>query len=522
MQSREIKQYNDAKKASESSNRSDVGKKYTTHEDRCWNFKRFLTPLTLGTMTMAARMGGAQSHALQSLSDSSTGLTPAFPDQRAEIIGKSPTELHVPTQQPEAYHGPTVEQIWPHAFDKYVREIEEASKNSLQGEAQEIYDGETSSEQREGKEGKGKEPLSSNEKKIASLPARKEVVKANRKVLERVWSTVLRRELAADTTSVVFVRGLNGGQGVPNGSGLGNDCNNYYWKEARQFLSSHGITDLRTIGIYNGDSNCDAYLHAKNKPYESNCANYHANAKADGTNNESLYHLSCLFAQYLHDTFGQSNKDVVLVGHCMGGIIIREAMDQMQYNAGKSPFPKTIGHVTNAITLNTPHSGIIPLDTWPGIKDQICGGCNQAQELEKSGALMSNLINYGQNPQISGGFTTWTVFGSECDDTLYKAGIAGTGVASAIDMHASHAVMYSQDGRTADSTCYNHGGIIHAWEPKKLDAHLYHCDTTDPEKSPCGTDYKDQNGQAVGHWQYTEKGPHGLLAMYDEMVGQSL
>ena len=148
-----------------------------------------------------------QSHALQSLSDSSTGLTPAFPDQRAEIIGKSPTELHVPTQQPEAYHGPTVEQIWPHAFDKYVREIEEASKNSLQGEAQEIYD-ETSSEQREGKESKGKEPLSSNEKKSVNLQARKEEVKANRKVLEHVMKLLAERRLLREQESSVPRREL--------------------------------------------------------------------------------------------------------------------------------------------------------------------------------------------------------------------------------------------------------------------------------------------------------------------------
>ena len=201
MQSREFKQSNDAKIASESPIHSNEWEKYTTPKARIDHHDRFLKQLPaepsakplvagiLGTMMLTAGMRGTmadQSHALQSLSDSSTGLTPAFPDQRAEIIGKSPTELHVPTQQPEAYHGPTVEQIWPHAFDKYVREIEEASKNLLQGKAQEKYDGETSSEQREGKEDKGKELLPSNEKKIATLKAVTEKAGKNPEFAARV------------------------------------------------------------------------------------------------------------------------------------------------------------------------------------------------------------------------------------------------------------------------------------------------------------------------------------------------
>jgi hypothetical protein len=42
MLSRETKQYNDAKKSSDSFNRSDVGKKHQTHEDRCNYYDRFL------------------------------------------------------------------------------------------------------------------------------------------------------------------------------------------------------------------------------------------------------------------------------------------------------------------------------------------------------------------------------------------------------------------------------------------------------------------------------------------------
>jgi hypothetical protein len=35
---------------------------------------------------------------------------------------------------------------------------------------------------------------------------------------------------------------------------------------------------------------------------------------------------------------------------------------------------------------------------------------------------MSELSQSGQNPQTSGGFTDWTVIGSECDSILQYAG----------------------------------------------------------------------------------------------------
>ena len=74
---------------------------------------------------------------------------PAFPEQRTEIIGKSPTEPYVPAQRPEWLSppkGPTVQEIWPSLHEQMVKGLGEkgqASKNSHQAEAQAIYDGET-------------------------------------------------------------------------------------------------------------------------------------------------------------------------------------------------------------------------------------------------------------------------------------------------------------------------------------------------------------------------------------------
>jgi triacylglycerol esterase/lipase EstA (alpha/beta hydrolase family) len=125
---------------------------------------------------------------------------------------------------------------------------------------------------------------------------------------------------------------------------------------------------MRTVKFYSGDRNCQngdetRYSSDLHDPlYKSLCTDYHPGSEGiqwEGTNDESIYHLSCLFAQYLNYNFGRDNRNVVLVGHSMGGLIMRETIYQMQENAGKSPFPPTIGHVEKAITFNTPHNSTI-------------------------------------------------------------------------------------------------------------------------------------------------------------------
>ena len=190
-----------------------------------------------------------------------------------------------------------------------------------------------------------------------------------------------------DTPSIVFVHGIKiGPKNIPwKGSDSGWDCNNEYWIDAMKFLRDRGLTDLRAVKYYTGDKNCEngndegTYSSDLHDPlYKSLCTDYHPGPKEkkwEGTNDESLYHVSCLFAQYLHHNFGQSNNDVILVAHSMGGIIVRETLYQMQEHAGQHPFPETIGRVTKAITFNSPHGGVGDVTTVG------CLGCQQSQDL---------------------------------------------------------------------------------------------------------------------------------------------
>ena len=228
----------------------------------------------------------------------------------------------------------------------------------------------------------------------------------------------------------------------------------------------------------------------------------------DGTNDESLDHLSCLFAQYLYQNFGQSNSDVALVGHSMGGIIIRNTLARVQTDGGQGTFPTNVGQVTDAITINTPHTGV---DYTIGFF--ACGGCQQVSDLSDKSDLMTYLSALGRNPQASGVTTDWTVMGSENDpvDTgAESTTVLGTGAANAVDMNARHAIMYLTPSN------YDHTQMLHDMDNINQDAHQYYCDTTDPENNPCGIDYK--NG---ANWKYRENGPRSLLEFYTELTSDA-
>jgi hypothetical protein len=301
-----------------------------------------------------------------------------------------------------------------------------------------------------------------------------------------IWESVgrilqERRELNSNTgTAVVLVHG------IADISGTKVDCKGGYWGDTIKYLKAHGYSDIHTVKYYNDATNCDIDLHAS--AYENPCWGWQPGF--EGTTNENLEHIGCKLAQYLYQNFGKTNKNVILVGHSMGGIVVRSTMSLVEKYAGNGVFPTSIGHVTDAVTFNTPHGGVIPGESV------ICGDCDQVRELTSGSAFLSNLK---QNPQTSSGFTQWTVVGSECDVVVTAD--------SAVNMQASHAAVYPRDA----APCYDHGGALHD-NSEKNDALLFYCDTSDPAKKPCGTDYR---GGSL--WQITETGKYGLSLLNKAM-----
>ena len=284
-------------------------------------------------------------------------------------------------------------------------------------------------------------------------------------------------------------------------SSVGSDCNGY-WGDAISYLNNQGYSDIRTVQYYTGDTNCNFDLHFSLD--QSLCDNFEPGN--EGTNNEDLDHVSCLLAQYLNLAFA-GGQNVILVGHSMGGIIIRNTVGLVGQIGGQLGLPNDIGYVTDAVTFNSPHAGVTDAAGWY----PTCGGCKQIQQLTADDPFMTTLNQYMQNPQTSAGFTQWTVMGSECDPYV-GCSLNPDGAATAIAMQASHAIMYSNQDSI---TCYNHTAAL-GDSSTANDATLYYCDTSDPTGNPCGTDY---NNATDPNWAETTTGPRGLQTLY-EAVGQ--
>ena len=314
------------------------------------------------------------------------------------------------------------------------------------------------------------------------------------KVNPEVWESVRkmlteRRDLNDNTgTAVVLVHG------IADISGSKVDCQGGYWGDAISYLNAQGYSDVRTVQYYSDATHCTVDLH--DKAYQDLCDGFVPGS--EGTNNEDLNHISCLLVQYLNQNFAGQN--VILVGHSMGGIVIRNAMRLVQENGGQFGFPDDIGHVTDAVTFNSPHAGVAAGASLG------CLECTQVKQLTAGSDFMNTLTQNAQNPQTSAGFTQWTVVGSECDP-IVGSSLNPDGAANAVAMDASHAIMFTKDN---PATCYDHGGALHD-NIAANDAAIYSCDTN--PNVPCGTDYQNQ-AATVTNWVKTTVGSRGLQTLY--------
>ena len=165
------------KKAPEVGNQSKLEEKSETSEQRLWRNTRLLKSLAIGTTLLAAGMSGVEARpepsgsALQRQGhDNTTGLTHAFNQQEFNNLSH-PTALEF---------NPYTYKVTPELLDHLRKVGVPDPKQHIRNVQQGIYDGETSSEQRE-----QEKPLSSNEKKIAAMRALMEKAKTDPEVMGR-------------------------------------------------------------------------------------------------------------------------------------------------------------------------------------------------------------------------------------------------------------------------------------------------------------------------------------------------
>lgn len=226
-------------------------------------------------------------------------------------------------------------------------------------------------------------------------------------------------------TPVVYVHGYNP-------SGNGSDCNN--WTNTQNFLTSNGFTGPQvTLKYYYNDVNCGVDLNN----FGSQSVHYPGGqVNGENSNNTDIRHIGYQFAWYIYNTYTAKGQNVGVVGHSMGGLVIRYALYRVA--AGDPDFPPSL-LISNIVNFASPHNGanIAALCSVQTIE------CNQ---MTPGSTFLGDLNANGQNPQGTGG-TDWTLMGSDFDTTVSDD--------SATSMTANHKVRYASSDLIQHSDYYN-------------------------------------------------------------------
>ncbi|HEY3005333.1 MAG TPA: alpha/beta fold hydrolase [Kribbellaceae bacterium] len=215
---------------------------------------------------------------------------------------------------------------------------------------------------------------------------------------------------SSTTAPIIFVHGFD----VVGTAG--NDCRASFG-EMESKLRSWGWTGpMYTVKFYKGDVNCQASIDHHNSH-----SGHYASGHSDGSHTQStdIRHLAYHLAWFINAHF--PNRQVKLVGHSMGGLIIRYMIRKVQVDDLEFPHNMYIGDV---VTFGTPHAGT----NW-------AYGCNykQCQQMRPGSAFEDYLKTYASNPNANGG-TDWTTLGSYDDGVVSEW--------SSVGMSAEHEAWY--------------------------------------------------------------------------------
>lgn len=175
-----------------------------------------------------------------------------------------------------------------------------------------------------------------------------------------------------------------------------------------------------------------------------------------------------MFAWYLYLNFGnQPGRNVEIVAHSMGGLIVRAALYLMHTSVQSVTMPPTLGNISDVITFETPHGG----EWGAGVP---CGDCAQGTQIDPASNFMNDMANLGQDPQAGANGTDWTLFGSDSDPFFPSD--------KATFMDGGHKAYYVCDfdisitgNPIPKPWCYNHCGVL-TDESDAYDAHIKFCD----------------------------------------------
>jgi pimeloyl-ACP methyl ester carboxylesterase len=181
----------------------------------------------------------------------------------------------------------------------------------------------------------------------------------------------------------------------------GKDCNGSTWADALDYYQSAGgrsRSSMTTIGYYAGDMRrCDAMI-----------------GDAAAGNDRPIQDIARDLAQYID----AQHKPVDVIGHSMGGLIVRVAL--LGSAEEWEGFPKGKLDVDNVVTLSTPHQGVAS----PGAHDD-----EQWRQMRPGSGFLKRLAASGLGESWASG-TDWTLVGSHEDTTVTHDSSIDKGAAS--------------------------------------------------------------------------------------------
>ncbi|MFI8324564.1 esterase/lipase family protein [Streptomyces sp. NPDC085529] len=165
------------------------------------------------------------------------------------------------------------------------------------------------------------------------------------------------------------------------------------WKELRkEFKEHYWKGKVRSVAFYKKDKNCDLRI-----------------AKAGA--NDGIQKLGQALANKIYAEYTSKGRSVDLVGHSMGGLVIRDALSGVAKK--EKGYPSKL-FVEDVVTLGTPHEGT---------NSSLCWYTPCAQMRKKS----TFLRNLQKNPQSAQG-TDWTAIASDADEAVGEDTATGGGV----------------------------------------------------------------------------------------------
>jgi hypothetical protein len=287
-----------------------------------------------------------------------------------------------------------------------------------------------------------------------------------------------------------------------------------YWKDFESYLGQeHWQPSIRTPKFYSGDTGCarhnpdgslesDSEYDLHNSKYTQRCAGVFpegTNVSQDGTNNESLSRLTCLFAWYVYLDF--PGQHVEIVAHSAGGLIVRAAIESVEAHAKWMPPTLPIGGV---VDVAVPHAGLLlaRFACFPHI-------CTQGADIEPGSTFMVNLSAKSQQFTIS---VRWTIIDSQCDGYDDPA-FAYTGGSPSAEMAIPGTGQYIIYADKPGGACYQHDWFL-SYQGKQI-----HEDILDAIQYVCNASKEEGQCNNFSFENYREvRGPRSLRWIYDALL----